>query len=133
MAVEAALPTGIASGSSTQQDGDEKAGGADYLINTRVYFPAPDARGNLLITNTESNINYIRVDVRLDSTGRSVYYSGYIMPGTSINNVRLQGDALEEGVYECTAYISAFDPSTRDKIGEEKVPVTLYIGVRPSK
>jgi hypothetical protein len=110
---------------------DVNDSGADYSINSKIYFPAPDARGNVLITNKESNENYIRVDIRLNASGRSVYYSGDIAPGTPINSARLQGAAMEEGVYECTAIITAYDPITKDKVGEEQIAVAIYIGVKP--
>jgi hypothetical protein len=104
---------------------------ADYTINSKIYFAEVGGKGNILITNRETNPNYIRVDVRLNNTGRSIYYSGDIAPGTPIDSVRLQDGPEEEGVYKCTAFISAYDPDTRDKVGEEEVPVTVYIGEKP--
>lgn len=126
------IPT---SGSLAQ--GSMQSGGngdqPDYTINTKVYFASPDAKGNLRVTNSDHNEHYIRVDLRLNDTGKSVYYSGDIAPGTPINTIRLQGDPLEEGVYECTATITAYDMKTRDKVSNDEIAITLYIGIKPEK
>jgi hypothetical protein len=109
------------------------ASGLFYQINPKIYFATSESKGNILITNLETNNEYIRVNLTLNDTGRSIYYSGDIAPGTSIASVRLQGAALEEGVYECTATITAYDPQTKDKLGSEDEAVTVYIGVKPDK
>jgi len=106
--------------------------GAGYTINSKIHFSSPEGKGNVLITNKEANENDIRVDIILDDTNRSIYYSGFIAPGISVSSVSLQGgELLEEGIYECTAVITAFNPDTKAKVGEERIPVTVYIGVKP--
>jgi hypothetical protein len=124
-----AQPAGLTAGSVAEEP--VEASDADYVINSKIYFAEVGGKGNILITNRETNPNYIRVDVCLNKTGRSIYYSGDIAPGTPIESVRLQDGPEEAGVYECTAFISAYDPDTRDKVGEEEIPVTVYIGVKP--
>lgn len=106
--------------------------GSGYSINSKIQFAAADAKGNVLISNKEDSGLYIRVDIQLDETGRSVYYSGDIAPGTEINTARLQGE-LDDGTYECTAVITAYDSDTKEVVGDEKIPVTIYVGVKPDK
>ena len=123
---------GLIQGTTNPQiTGSNTAASSDYLINSKIYFASATAKGNVLITNTEQNEYYIRVDITVNDTGRSVYYSGDITPGTNISNARLQGDPLDEGEYACTATIIAYDPVTRDKVGQEEVPITIYVGVKP--
>ena len=102
-----------------------------YQINNKVYFSSADARGDFLITNPESNTTYMQVDIIRNDTRKSVYFSGFITPGQSIQSGSLQGAALEQGVYECTAIISAFDAQTRTKLGSEEQQVSIYVGVKP--
>ena len=122
---------GLVQGVTSPQTTDTAPTTSDYLINSKIYFSSPTAKGNVLITNTEQNKNYIRVDITVNETGRSLYYSGDITPGTNISNARLQDATLAEGIYECTATIVAYDPATRDRVGQEEVPITVYIGVKP--
>ncbi|MCL2056043.1 MAG: hypothetical protein FWH02_02350 [Oscillospiraceae bacterium] len=114
-------------------EGDVTESGAGYTINSKIHFATPDSRGNVLITNKEANENYIRVDIVLDETGRSIYYSGFIGPGSSVNAVAIQGEPLDEGIYECTAVITVFDPDSRARVGEDEIPVTVYVGVKPDR
>ena len=114
----------------------ESSGAADtagklYQINPKVYFATVETKGNILIVNSGNNTSYIRVDLTLNKTGKSIYYSGDISPGTTITSVRLQGEPPEDGVYDCTATITSFDPKTKDKISTEKEAVKVYIGQKP--
>ena len=125
-----ALPVGTI---QSQSDSVSGQAGLTYQINPSVYFSSSDAKGNIFIKNLETNSEYIRVDLKLNDTGRSIYYSGDLKPGTSVDSVRLQGDPLSNGIYKCTATITAYSMDAKDKLGSSDVPVTVYVGVKPDK
>jgi hypothetical protein len=66
-----AEPAGLLTGGVAEEPIEDPD--ADYVINSKIYFAQADGKGNILITNRETNPHYIRVDVRLNETGRSIY------------------------------------------------------------
>ncbi len=104
-----------------------------YKLNSKIYYSDSKAMGNVLILNPETNKYLLKIDIILPDTKESLYYTGAITPGTSIENARLSeaGQKLKEGVYECVAEISAVDPETMQAVASEKKTVSVYIGVKP--
>lgn len=104
-----------------------------YKLNGRIYFPKPDANGNVLINNPAGNKFLLSINIILPETKDSLYYTGTIAPGTSIESAKLSkaGQKLANGVYECIAEVSAVDPDSMTRVASEKKDVTIYIGEKP--
>lgn len=123
--------TGVA---SVMQSGEIAGGsGFTYKIASNMYYPRADAKGEVLILNPEINKYLLNVNIILPETKTSLYYTGTISPGTSIEKARLSdaGQKLENGVYQCVAEILAVDPETMTPVAKERKNVTVYIGVKP--
>lgn len=122
-------------GASSGMQGGEIEGNSDfpYKLNSKIYYAKPDAKGNVLILNPEGNKYLLSINIVLPETKDSLYYTGILAPGTSIENAKLSaaGQKLSNGKYECTAEISAVDPETMTKVATEKKPVAIYIGEKP--
>ena len=122
------------SGAPSAGDG-EISGGNDfpYTFNGRIYFPSSTESGNVLVENPESNTYLLSVDIVDNETNRSLYYTGAVEPGETIDYDRLSldGRKLEDGVYEATANVAALSPNDFVTVQSEQMPVTIYIGERP--
>lgn len=126
----------FASGENPASEDESPQGGMvggesfPYQIRTKIYFSKPDAKGNVLISNPETNKYYMSVDILLADTRDSVLFTGFIKPGEARESMRLTRE-LKDGVYECEAEITAYDPDTLDEVGSLTQSVTLYIGEKP--
>jgi len=98
-----------------------------YTIARRVQFRTPSSPGNFRIDNPETNEYYMSVSIILPETNQEVFYTGLIRPGESLGQAILHIQ-LPEGVYECIARVTAFDPATFQQRGTEDRSITLYIG-----
>ena len=116
------LPTAAAP-VSLELEGDEFA----YRMNAKIEFKAPDEKGSFQIENPETNAHYMRLEILRDDTGKSIYYSGFITPGSKIKSAYLQGEEMAPGTYECTAIITAFDHETKEQVGSQEQAVTIVI------
>lgn len=120
-------------------EGGEITGEGDFLykLASKIYFPKADARADIrneaLVVNPEGNKYLLNINIMLPETKDSLYYTGNITPGTSIDSAKLSaaGQKLKNGVYPCVAEISAVDPDTMTKVASEQREVTIYIGERP--
>ena len=131
--VMAGAGSGIITGSPDSEGGSGTS--FPYTLNGSVYYASADAKGNVLIQNLSKDQYLMSVDVRLVDSGVSVYFTGFINPGASIDSAKLgpEGQTLEDGVYECTAQIAIYDPETLEPLGSEEQPIHLYIGEKPEK
>lgn len=125
----AAAPEGTSSGmvASGEEDGFE--------INGKIYFAAATAKGDVRITNF-SDKNLIKVNIVLADSGESILSTGFINPGASLNSRKMDspGQTLEEGVYDCIAEISTYDPDDiKSVIGTAEKEVRVYIAQKPAK
>lgn len=102
-----------------------------FSLNGKVYFNSFDSRGNFLIENFATSEFNLSVEVYRDD-GTKIFTSGTIAPGSSLANGKLEGASLDNGVYECTALLSAKSLEDGSVIREREVPITVYIGVKPS-
>ena len=98
-----------------------------YSLSRNVHFATPGSRGNFMITNPATNEFYMTVSVILPETGENVMFTGFIRPGDTLESLPLDIQ-LEEGIHECIAEITAFDPETLTPRGSEQIPITLHIG-----
>ena len=124
MAAQTSEPA-VASG---QDNGDGQQ--LSYQINRKIYFAKPDSNGNILVRNSETNEFYISVNILIPETEESLLFTGFIRPGEARDKARLSKE-MEEGVYECIAEITAYNPDTLEAIGTLEEPVALYIGEKP--
>lgn len=112
---------------TSEQDG--------YKLNGRVYFSAADAKGDIFVQNLEGNEFIINVDFTLKDSGKSILTTGFIKPGNSLNSTRMNpvGQKLQNGVYDCIAEITAYDPDTLKSVGSATENIQVYIAERPEK
>lgn len=101
-----------------------------YSLSRNVYFATPESRGDFKISNPAANEYYMVVAVILPETGEQLLYTGFIMPGENRGELPLQ-IRPPEGVYDCIAEITAYDPETLRARGTEQRDITLYIGQKP--
>ena len=75
-------------------------------IASAIVFDSPTAKGEARIENIAANNYHMKVEIRLDDTGETVYESRLIQPGYSIEKIALS-KRLEPGEYAATATFSA--------------------------
>ena len=90
-----------------------KAAGADRGINW-------------LIENPSNQGKLIRVEVTRDDTGRKIYETGAIPPGSYVEEAP-PDVALEAGVYDCTAVFYAYRQENEEYIGQAAVKLKLTL------
>jgi len=104
-----------------------------YRYNSKIYFPAPDAEGNLLAENHEESDYYLNIEI-FDPDSRDVYmYTGFIEPGTVIDQIGLLLP-LPEGVHPLRIRITAHSREREalyEQLGSIEEPIELYVGQRP--
>jgi len=101
-----------------------------YSLNSRIYFSSPTAKGNVLIESDAGNSCYMSIAILNPQSRDTLIYTGMIKPGETIDSLALDVE-LTEGIYDGIAEISAYSLETREFLGRETVPVTLYIGEKP--
>ncbi|MDR2908459.1 MAG: hypothetical protein LBU86_01055 [Oscillospiraceae bacterium] len=106
---------------------EDEPGFFPYSMSRNVYFATPDSRGSFLISNPETNEYFMTVAVILPKTGENLLYTGFIMPGESLNDLALD-IPQPEGICECIAEITAYDPDTMRPVGSEQKDITLRVG-----
>lgn len=97
-----------------------------FSINTSPVFLNGTTKGNLLIENPGNNAKLLQVSIIADDTQEELYSSGYLKPGTYIENAKLD-KVLEKGTYLATAYFSAYDEATAKYIGQTGAQITITV------
>ena len=97
-----------------------------FSINTSPVFLNGTSEGNLLIENPGNNAKLLQVRILINDSEEEIYASKYIKPGSYIENVKLD-KVLEKGVYDATAYFSAYDEETTEFIGQTGAQITLTV------
>ncbi|MEG1523995.1 MAG: hypothetical protein RRZ24_09630 [Clostridia bacterium] len=92
-----------------QEEVDE--GKIDFSINTKPKFETPEGEGSLFIENGANNKVEIKVDIKLDETGETIYESPVLKPGEQILYAKLQ-KVLTVGEHEATALVSVMESGT---------------------
>lgn len=86
-----------------------------------------EAGVNWQIENPAGQANkLIRVEIYRDDTGRKIYETGAIRPGTYITGTE-PTEELEAGTYVCTAYFYSYDMETQDFLGRAGAQITLTV------
>jgi hypothetical protein len=101
-----------------------------YRINGKPVFATADSKGDVFISNMEDNAFSINVDITLKENGKSIFTSGLIKPGDSVDSKKMNpvGQALEDGLYECVAEIIAHDSDSLKPVGSAKEEIVVQIG-----
>jgi hypothetical protein len=102
----------------------------NYKINSKPVFATASSKGDVFISNAESNSYWINVDITLEEDGQSILTSGFIKPGDSTVSAKLNplGQQLEDGLYPCIAEITAHDPDSLKPVGSAKENIIVQIG-----
>lgn len=98
-----------------------------YTISRKVQFDTPQSKGSFRIENPETNEFYMTVSIILPQTDENLFYTGFIRPGEGREAAALH-IPLPNGVYDCVAEITTFDPDTLEPRGADRQDITLYIG-----
>lgn len=93
-------------------------------INTNPVFN--NGIGNVLITNKEQNIHPQIVEIFLEDDDTTIYQSGLIEVGKSVEYGELIID-LEPGTYDCYARFYMIDISTGDRLGSVAAKMTCVV------
>ena len=95
-------------------------------IASAIVFDSPTAKGEARIENIAANNYHMKVEIRLDDTGETVYESRLIQPGYSIEKIALS-KRLEPGEYQATATFSAITKEEMQLFGQAGAQIKLYI------
>lgn len=95
-------------------------------IASSIVFDSPSAKGEARIENIAANNYHMKVVIRLDDTGETVYESKLIQPGYSIEKIELS-KRLEPGEYAATATFSAITKEELQLFGQAGAQIKLYI------
>lgn len=60
------------------------------------------------MVNPEGNQCYFKYEITLKDSGKTIYESDFIKPGTAVTNVKLN-QTMENGVYDISISIVAYD------------------------
>jgi len=95
-------------------------------IASSIVFDSPTDKGEARIENIAANNYHMKVEIRLDDTGETVYESRLIQPGYSIEKIALS-KRLEPGEYAATATFSAITKEEMQLFGQAGAQIRLYI------
>ena len=107
-----------------QRQADEST--FSFEINSRPIFKDGKSEGNLRIANPPYNKYAINVEIKLDSSGKSVFNSGNIKPNHYIEYAKLT-KKLKAGEYDATAIINAYDTETGEFKGTSAAKLVIKI------
>lgn len=96
-------------------------------INSVPYFEDGSSEGNLRLENVPNNHYAFTVAVVREDNGEQVYKSGLIDPGYYVENVKLS-KKLSKGRYPCVATFTAYDPETKEQMGEVAAQIVINVG-----
>ncbi len=94
-------------------------------MNTNPIFADGEAKGTLMITNSEINRYPQMIEIYTKDTNELIY-SGGIEVGSKIETSTLSVD-LPQGTYDCIAYFHAVDPDTGDRVGTAGADIKITI------
>ncbi|GHU41148.1 hypothetical protein FACS1894111_02970 [Clostridia bacterium] len=97
-----------------------------FKINAVPEFENGKAEGNLEIENPSYNIYPMVVQITLEDTGELIYDSGGIMPNRHIQSDKLK-KVLPAGEYRAIAHFYAYDPDTKQNMGEQRAVLNITI------
>lgn len=102
-------------------------GSYDVNMNSTWNFKnARSSSSNAYVSNMLSNTNTVRFTVTRNDTGSTIYESPYIPVGSSLSNIKLSDESLQEGTYPCVITYHLVDDEYKD-ISSVKINITVVI------
>lgn len=95
-------------------------------INPRPVFESPEAECDFGIVNSPENANPQMVEIKVDSTGDTLYKSPLIPVGESVDPFAMI-DRLNPGTYDCTATFTNVDVQSVEYIGQVEVKLKVVV------
>lgn len=97
-----------------------------FAINATIGFENADAKGKIKFENPGNNAKLLKLEIKRDDNGQTIYSTGYLAPGSYVDEDELDVK-LDPGTYTCTARISSYKEDTKAYIGEAAAAVTIVI------
>lgn len=97
-----------------------------FEVNSRPVFKDGKSEGNLRIANPPYNKYGINVEIKLDSTGKTIFESGDIEPNHYIEKAKLTTN-LKAGEYDAIATINAYDIETKEFKGTSAAKLVIKV------
>lgn len=97
-----------------------------FSVNTSPVFESGRSEGNLMLENPENNAKLLVAEIYTDDTNELIYSSKALLPGSYIENVRLD-KVLEPGQYSATVYFKAYRESDESYIGQSGAGITITV------
>ena len=107
-----------------QRKADESS--FSFEINSRPIFKDGKSEGNLRIANPPYNKYSIKIEIKLDDNGKTVFKSGEILPNHYIEYAKLT-KRLKAGEYNATATINAYDTESGEYKGTSAAKLIIKI------
>ena len=97
-----------------------------FEINSRPIFKDGKSQGNLRIANPPYNKYSIKIEIKLDDNGKTVFKSGEILPNHYIEYAKLT-KRLKAGEYNATATINAYDTESGEYKGTSAAKLIIRV------
>ena len=97
-----------------------------FSLNTQVVLPEPGAQAPILFENPANNGKLLTLALVRDDTGETVYSTGFLAPGSYVENDELDV-RLDPGTYRCTATIASYREDTKKPLGQAAAEVTITV------
>ena len=97
-----------------------------FEINSRPIFKNGESEGNIRIANPPYNKYSIKVEIKLDDSGKTVFKSGEILPNHYIEYAKLT-KRLKAGEYNATATINAYDTESGEYKGTSAAKLIISV------
>lgn len=107
-----------------QRKADESS--FSFEINSRPIFKDGKSEGNLRIANPPYNKYSIKIEIKLDDNGKTVFKSGEILPNHYIEYAKLT-KRLKAGEYNATATINAYDTESGEYKGTSAAKLIIRV------
>ena len=107
-----------------QRKADESS--FSFELNSRPIFKDGKSEGNLRIANPPYNKYSIKVEIKLDDSGKIVFKSGEILPNHYIEYAKLT-KRLKAGEYNATATINAYDTESGEYKGTSAAKLIIRV------
>lgn len=97
-----------------------------FEINSRPIFKNGESEGNIRIANPPYNKYSIKIEIKLDDNGKTVFKSGEILPNHYIEYAKLT-KRLKAGEYNATATINAYDTESGEYKGTSAAKLIIRV------
>lgn len=124
--------TGILPGMTTEEiqerlDMIVEEGMFNVSMNGTVRFADGYSEGDVNIENIDANHYSCTVEIYLKNTDECILKTGLIDPGQYVKRLSLDRP-LVDGVFDCTAVFTAYDPDTVQSVGKVNMDIIILVG-----